>query len=422
MKKAVFAILFLCAAAGAQSPLSLRYPLGIPDFAVSGVAAAMAGSGTAVVDEYLGTSLNPANAAIGERSAFSALVSFSMANISDDSGSSSVSGYMPKLISLIIPIGRAGNIAFSMQQRYDANLNFYTTNTENSGNATITNRIELQNIGGLTAWQGGWAFRFKNGLSLGLLYERLFYNMNSSDAFESTLAYKLDETSPSFTSRTYENIASNFASDGIRFGMQVPVHEKVTLGAAAEYIFPGNGNGRREREYRYIDATTQTTIENSGSLEFSVNLPPSINVGAAYRPNDRWLLAADANAALWEWYENSAEPSAAQRTYGVSAGACFVPAANVLSSAYWEKIRYSAGLRYATLPHDGPAAGGAQEYSISIGAGLPIPNESGVVDLVFDIGRRTDARFEGYAENIIKFQLGINGGRRWFQKEKSRNY
>ena len=418
MKKAVFAILFLCAAAGAQSPLSLRYPLGIPDFAVSGVAAAMAGSGTAVVDEYLGTSLNPANAAIGERSAFSALVSFSMANISDDSGSSSVSGYMPKLISLIIPIGRAGNIAFSMQQRYDANLNFYTTNTENSGNATITNRIELQNIGGLTAWQGGWAFRFKNGLSLGLLYERLFYNMNSSDAFESTLAYKLDETSPSFTSRTYENIASNFASDGIRFGMQVPVHEKVTLGAAAEYIFPGSDNGTRTRIYH-------TSSADTSERKYSVDLPPSINIGAAYKPDDRWLLAMDASATLWEeWYDvtdGGLDVRAAQRTYGVSAGAYFIPAANVLSSAYWEKIRYSAGLRYATLPHDGPA-GGAQEYSLSIGAGLPIPNESGVVDLVLDVGRRTDARFTGYGENIVKFQLGINGGRNWFQKEKSRNY
>jgi hypothetical protein len=416
MKKAVFAILLLCAAVGAQSPLSLRYPLGIPDNAVSGVAAAMAGSGTAVVDEYLGTSLNPANAAIGERSAFSALVSFSMVNISDDSGSSSVSGYMPKLISLIIPIGRAGNIAFSMQQRYDANLNYYTTNTEKLGNATITNRVELQNIGGLTAWQGGWAFRFKNGWSLGLLYERLFYNMNSSDAFESTLAYELNEGAPSFTSRTYGEIASNFASDGIRFGTQLPLHEKVTFGAAVEYIFPGSDNGAMTRIYHTSSA--DTTERN-----YSVNLPPSINAGVAYRPNDRWLVALDfLNVTLWEGYENSAEPRAAQTTYGVSAGACFVPAANVLSSAYWEKIRYSAGLRYATLPHDGPAAGGAQEYSISIGAGLPIPNESGVVDLVFDIGRRTDARFEGYAENIIKFQLGINGGRRCFQKEKSRNY
>jgi long-subunit fatty acid transport protein len=272
----------------------------------------------------------------------------------------------------------------------------------------------------MTSWQGGWAFRFKNGLSLGLAYERLYYNMDASETFESTFRYELDESSPSFTSSVYEKAASNFASDGIRFGMQVPVHEKVTLGAAAEYVFPGSGNGRWKREYH-------AAAVDSSERGYSVSLPPSINIGAAYRPDDRWLLAADASATLWERYENG-DPGApsrdAQRTYAVSAGACFVPAANALSSAYWEKIRYSAGLRYATLPlpQDGPAAGGAREYSLSVGAGLPIPNESGVVDLVLDVGRRTDARFAGYGENIVKFQLGINGGRNWFQKEKSRNY
>jgi len=419
MKKAVCAILFLCAAAGAQSPLSLRYPLGMPDLAVAGVAASLAGSGTAVVDEYLGTSLNPANAAIGNRSTFSALVSFDMTNVSDDAGSSTVSGYMPKLLSLIIPIGRAGNLAFSMQKRSDANLNFFTTEVLQDGvEGYKSATIELHRRGGLTSWQGGWAFRFKNGLSLGLIYERLYYNMDSRDAFESTFSYKLEEASPSFTESAYEDVASNFASDGIRFGMQVPVHEKVTLGAAAEYIIPGSGNGLRTREYY---AATVDKSERS----YDVDLPPSINIGASYKPDDRWLLAADANAVLWERYEND-DPSAgarvAQRTYGISAGAYFIPAANVLSSAYWEKIRYSAGLRYATLPHDGSADGGAHEYSFSIGAGLPIPNESGVVDIVVDLGRRTDARFAGYAENIVKFQLGINGGRNWFQKEKARNY
>ena len=45
MKKGVFAItiLSLWAAAGAQSPLGLHYPLGVPDFAVTGPAAAMGG-------------------------------------------------------------------------------------------------------------------------------------------------------------------------------------------------------------------------------------------------------------------------------------------------------------------------------------------------------------------------------------------
>jgi hypothetical protein len=429
MKTVTTAITLLCLTAAAQSPLGLQYPLGIPDLAVTGSAAAMGGSGTAVAEEFIGTSLNPANAAIGTRSAFSAMVSFDITHISDNGASSTVSGYTPKLLSLILPVGAAGNLAFSMQRRYDANLNFYTTTALADVSGPHTATIKLNRTGGLTAWQGGWAYRFRNGLGLGLLYERLYFNRESREVFESTFRYNLDNglaTFPvTFRSSVTETEHSNFASDGIRFGMQVPVSERFTLGAAAEYILPGNGTVRRE--YVRLDATTP--IETSEGT-FSVNLPPSINFGAAYAHDERWLFAADVHATLWELYENDSESHNTQRVYGVSAGARFIPSTNKLSAQYWEKIHYSAGLRYSSLPYDNTPWHfrrpdltnrdrnlGAHDYGFTLGVGLPIPNDGGMVDIVFDIGRRTDARHPGYSENVIKFQLGINGGRNWFQNE-----
>jgi len=406
-----FLLLFFCAAAGAQSPIGLQYPFGLPDLAVTGAAAAMGGSGTAVAEEHLGTSLNPANAAIGGRSAYSAMVSFDFVTVNDDGGSSKVSGYAPKLLSLILPLGAAGNIGFAMQTRYNANINIQITDVlQDNEDAYKANTIKFQNAGGLTSWQAGWGYRFKNGLSFGVIYERSFFNEKSSSAFESVFSY---EGAEPYTASKSETKTTAFSSDGVRFGTQIPINDNVAAGIAAEYIFRSD-DGKFSREYEANPPETS---------EFSLRLPPSINVGLSYRPDERWLIAADVRSTLWERYYSGfvlADTSMLRSTYGVSLGGRFVPTANRLSAKYWEKIHYNAGVRYNTLPLT-KSREYAQEYALAVGAGLPIPNDGGLIDLVFEFGSRNDTRYSNYSENTVKFMLGINGGRNWFQKG-TRNY
>jgi hypothetical protein len=418
MKKRLVPTAVLCAAlcAGAQSPLSLAYPLGMPDLAVTGASAAMGGSGTAAVEEYMGVSLNPANAAVGNRSVFSALISYDITNINDNGKTAEVSGYNPKLISLIIPAGRAGNLSFSMQKRYDANLNFYTKGETpllpgDDGQTSVTLDVaELRRKGGLTAWQAGWAYRFSNGVGVGLIYERLFFRRDLRDTFSFT--YKDDATGESYPKACTDTSVAAFANNGFRFGAQIPVHEKVTLGFAGEYPLPGNDNG--------------TATVNGESSPFSATLPPSMSIGAAYAPDAHWLIVADASSTLWEFYENEndlqrpIQPNP-ERDLGISAGARYIPAVNTLSSKYWEKIRYSAGVRYATLPNN-KTFDRAHEYAFSVGAGLPIPRDGGMVDIVASFGKRSDPGVSGYDESVVKLQLGLSGGRNWFQKDASNGY
>jgi hypothetical protein len=415
MKRILFAAAFICAAlapgAGAQSPLGLTYPLGVPDLAVAGPSAAMGGSGTAVADEYMGAALNPANAAIGGRSVFSALVSFDMTSISDNRRSSSVSNYKPNLLSLILPIGAAGNLSFSMQKRYDANLNFFTREEYDNEDTTAvrTATIELHRKGGLTAWQAGWAYRFGNGIGLGVMYERLFFSRDSRSVFESVLAYNSYGGDRVYGAISADSSAVDFSGDAFRFGAQVPVHEKVTLGFAGEYPLPGNGNGK-------------ATINGGNAAAFSATLPLSFNFGAAYAMDARWLFAADFAITPWgEYYKNTLEPATANQCLGISAGARYIPAENVLSAKYWEKVHYGAGARYATLPNDRKLAG-AREYALSVGAGLPIPRDGGMVDIVLSYGNRLDPRYSKYEESVVRLQLGLSGGRDWFQKDASKEY
>jgi hypothetical protein len=416
MKKRLATAVILCAAlcAGAQSPLGLAYPLGIPDLAVTGASAAMGGGGTAAVEEYMGVGLNPANAAVGNRSVFSALISYDITNIRDNGKTAQISGYNPKLISLIIPAGRAGNVAFSMQKRNDASLNFYTKGgnpllLDEQTSVTPTD-VAISRKGGLTAWQAGWAYRFGNGVGLGLIYERIFFNRDSRDI--RSYVYE-DATAESSQRTVIDTPTVAFANSGLRFGAQIPVHEKVTLGFAGEYPLPGQDIG--------------TATINGKSSSFSATLPPSMSIGAAYAMDAHWFFVLDFFSTMWEFYENENDlkkpnPPDPDRDIGISAGARYTPAANLLSSKYWEKIRYSAGARYATLPNDKTSDNRAHEYAFSIGAGLPIPHDGGMVDIVVSFGKRSDPRISGYEESVVKLQLGLNGGRNWFQKDASKEY
>jgi len=422
MKRTLVIALIFCAALriGAQSPLGLTYPLGVPDLAVSGASAAMGSAGTAAVEQYMGAGLNPANAAVGNRSVFSALISYDIVNVYDDGALSNVSGYMPKLLSLIIPIGRAGNLNFSMQKRYDSNLNFYTKEEQLDGITTHTYSNEIRRTGGLSSWQAGWAYRFRNGFGLGLIYERLFFNLDSRGISESTLSMGDEITHKTTFS---DSVIAEFASNGLRFGVQIPVNEMVTIGLAAEYLFPGDGNGKETRG-SYLSDDKESAEGYNKSI--SVTLPPSMSIGVAYRPDDHWLVVADARSVMWDYYEKSYEDRPdkdvkPETEFGISAGARYIPGANMLSSKYWEKVHYGAGLRYATLPNN-RNYDRAHEYGFSVGAGLPIPRDGGMVDIVIGYGKRSDPKYGKYEENIVKLQLGLNGGRNWFQRDTSKDY
>ncbi|MDR3013493.1 MAG: hypothetical protein LBU70_09855 [Chitinispirillales bacterium] len=412
MKKSVLAaLIFYMAVSAQQSPLGSRYPFGIPDLAVTGSAAALGGGGAAVAEEQMGICLNPANAAIGSRAAFSAMVSFDLTNISGDGGSSWIHGYSPQLMSLIIPFGRAGNAAFSMQQQYNANLNFGPDTTIDGYKTDI---ITLHRTGGVTAWQAGWAYRFRSGFGVGILYEHLFFNSDSRDIFVTRFS---DERM--INQMTIgENTVTSLSAGGIRLGMQIPVHERVMLGVAAAGIFHGKDNGTEMFMRSYRDntyASTQFSWDVQEESVFSSSLPSSFNIGAAYKPDDRWLFAADAYMTLWGLWDDADthfdSRDLRSTTLGISAGARFIPAANLLSSTYVEKIHYSTGLRYTSLPGTS-----AHEYALYLGTGLPIANDGGLIDVVLSFGQRIDTQLSKYSENIFKIQLGINGGRSWFHR------
>jgi hypothetical protein len=57
----------------------------------------------------------------------------------------------------------------------------------------------------------------------------------------------------------------------------------------------------------------------------------------------------------------------------------------------------------------------ASEMAIDLGVGLPLQQGGSMFDVNFEYGRRWDNHFKNYNEQFFSIQLGINGGRKWYQ-------
>ncbi len=397
MKKVVSLALIIFATTQAQSPIGLGLPTGLPVQSTTGPSSSMGGAGTGISDENFGLTLNPANMAIQNRSAFSGVVSLDYLQIKQGSSKSLLNDYSPKLLSLIIPAGLAGNFGFAIEKRGEAALRFQLKDQSGLG-AIYT---EIQRSGGSTAWQGGWGYKIGKGPSIGILYERIYSDITSSETRRSVI----EVDSVNIESSISKNSVMESATNGIKMGVLMPIG-KFSVGVAGEYSFYDD-NGKYQTEYLKADTT-----ERSDQKLF-LHLPPSIRAGVGYHYSPEWLFAADIQATLWERFKSDIDLfRPLRRTYQISAGTRYIPSPDQLTAPYVETVHYRAGLRYNQLPVDG-----TQEYSLSLGAGLPISEDGGLIDIVFEAGRRTDSRYSGYSENLFSVQLGINGGRNWFQKK-----
>lgn len=198
-----------------------------------------------------------------------------------------------------------------------------------------------------------------------------------------------------------------FRTNGIRGGLMIPISQ-FTMGISGEYIFIDNAT-----EKKFL--INGDTIKSSSDFDFKP--APSLSIGGSYAFSPEWLIAADAGITLWkEFYSQLKTVSPLENAVTVSAGAQFIPAPNLLAPKYYEIMQYKAGFRFSQMP-----VSTASEIAIDLGVGLPLQQNGSIFDINFEYGRRWDSNFKNYSEQIFSIQLGINGGRKWYQSNES-NY
>jgi long-subunit fatty acid transport protein len=393
-----------CAAAGfGQSLLGLTFPYGVPVQGNSGMSLTMGGAGCAVADDYNVMLKNPANLGAVNRTVLSAMFSVDMLRITDAGSHTNFFSGVPTQVSIGIPFGIAGTVGLSYDLRSDRSAFFrdWVSIPYNGGFAAESLGLAAQ--GGLVAWQVGWGYSIQKVVQIGISYERFY--LSAEQTRVSTLSYAGSETN------SRDSMKVEGRGNGIRAGVLVPVG-KVKLAVSGEYNFTGQAESFTGV---YPSGSTVPSANSYATETVSLRLPPSLSLGVSYDISPEWLVASDVSLGFWQQSQFSgmlAQPGAATTT-GISLGAQYIPAPNLLTPKYWETIRYRAGLRFTQLPGKD-----SYEYMLSLGTGLPLGKGFGLLDIGLEIGRRESGLFKDYSEDIVRIGIGFNGGHKWASPTK----
>ncbi len=383
-------IIVINSIAWSQSPLSNKYPFGLPLRSYSGTALSMGGVSVGVPNDHHVMLTNPGNLGTIDKMSFSSLLMIDYLRVNDNEQYSDHIKISPRQISLAFPLSFLGTIAFSLSKDTDASLRFRSL-IDNFG----VDSINIHNMGGISKWQAGWGYSIGKWINIGIAYERTnlrIQNYRQTVFNESELVE--------------DSVSILFKGNGIRLGV-LGIYKDLSVGISGSYIF------KDKLEY---DSTFTTTVPNNQTSynylnSCKIHPPPSLSFGVGYNISPKWLIGSDLSIDLWQEYYIEDQDVLAQidpkNTVSFSLGTRFIPAPKILAPKYWETIHYRTGLRYTQLPGNN-----SYEAALSIGFGLPLKG-NGLFDLAFDVGRRNTDISNDYNETFLQVGIGINGGRKW---------
>lgn len=395
-----------------QSLLGVRYPTGI-SYPLSTTSARMSGSGVAMKEPYLVSSLNPGNLGTIKQSAYSLSANINYTRIYEKTEYVEFSRFSPAFIGFAFPMGKAGTIGASFKQSGSNSYSYEGTSsllnpTNPKDSIMQTNKFE--NDIAFSAWEFGWGIELFKKISIGAVYQIGQYKNRfcRSDVLNDAKAYS-----------GVDSIYYNQVNSTIRAGI-LGQFGKLGIGVSATYSFISDLNSSRT-----VMRLTQTSagyslsqIHNSASFNttYQMYIPPSGIIGACWTFSEKLKTTADFSMTYWKEYWTDAplladSDNILQNIFTVSSGVEFIPQPNLLSSRYFQKVRYSGGFAVRQLPIEGD-----YEASISLGMGLPLGNR-GMLDFSVETGiRRSDLEQK---ENFVRINFGMSGGQQW--KRSSNN-
>ncbi len=437
-----FIIVSICAVSfcgWGQSILSLSYPFGLPLRSLSSTALSMGGVSVGVPNDHHVMLTNPGNLGTIDITAFSSLWFIDYIRINDNGAYSDHIRTAPRQLSFALPLGLAGTIAFSLAKTTDATIKYRQEellySKKNPLSSTFTS-ISYDREGGTTSWQAGWGRSIGKYVNIGFAYQRYYFSAFTTKLTDVTFQTKaisiakIDTTQidpntisivTTYDTTEYEEEITerdsthlSFGGNGLRFGIMGTI-KKFTAGLAVNYYFQDN--------LKYFSSiynnSSSLPVDSAllSSFTDSLQLPHSIATGLSYEISPKWLVGADLTFDLWQYYYVKGRQILAvvetDNTVSFSAGFRFIPAPNLLAPRYWETIHLRGGIRYSQLPGKT-----SSEFSGALGFGFPLKG-NGLLDLGFELGRRTHEDYSDYNETFLQVSIGLNGGRKWIKTPTS---
>ncbi len=382
--------------------LSINYPLGLPLRSLSGTALNMGGVCVGVPNDHHVMLSNPGNLGTINKVAFSTLLLIDYLRINDYDSDLYTDhiDVRPMQISFALPLKYVGTLAFSLVKNSDAFIKYQQSKVLE--NKETYSQISFDRTGSLTSWQAGWGHKFGKFINAGVTYQRIYFTTSRTKLTDVIF------TEGNGIESERDSTCLSFRANGFRLGFMGTI-QNFTLGIAVNYIFEDNLLYRNaiynENSSLVIDSSI---ISKSNS---SMQIPPSVAVGASYIISPKWLIGSDITFDLWDNFTPQNNSIfyyfKSDNTVSFSAGVRFIPAPDLLVPKYWEIIHYSAGIQYTQLPGNK-----SQEIAGSIGFGLPLQG-NGLLNIGMEYGKRSCGLYSNYDEKFLHIIIGINGGRKW---------
>lgn len=409
MKKITLILVLFVVAAFSQSLLGTRYPAGIT-YPLSTTSARMGGTGTALKEPYMVSSLNPANLGTINQSVYSLALNVDYVRVKEGDEYADFSRLSPAFIGFAFPMGKAGTISASFKQNGANNYSFeeksYLVNSILED--TISQIQKFDNKITSSAWEFGWGIELFKRISIGASYQIGQYKnrVTRSDVLETTIASSgLDSIYLTQSSPTIRGgISGYFGKFGIGISATYPLKEDLKMERTVHNFTMDDDGSFSEPTLVHSKAVFDTT--------YKMQLAPSGNIGVSWIFSDKLKTAADFGLTLWDNYWTNApmltyEDGVLANAFSASAGVQFIPQPNLLSSRYFQKVHYSGGLAYRELPIDG-------DYEVSVSAGMGFPlGTKGIFDFSLETGTRRSKVESNIKENFVRINFGMSGGQIW---------
>ncbi len=221
------------------------------------------------------------------------------------------------------------------------------------------------------------------------------------------------------------DVSSYMLEAGLQYQFRVGKDDNVVFGATYSL---GHNLGNDANLYDVLNDSTRYTIKDAFTL------PHIISAGLAWHRPNKWSIGLD-----WTLYKfgNNDFPEAENKSSGliykkrdgllkdrmkIALGGEWIP--EKTSRNFFERIRYRAGLYYATpyvKVNDNASrlVDGPKEYGISVGVGIPIINTWNNRSIVNISGQWVYSGISDLIkENYLRLTIGLTFNERWFAKWK----
>ncbi len=413
------------AQSGTNSPYS-QYGLGMLSDQSAGFSRGMDGAGIAYHVHNQVNYLNPASYSSLDSITFifDAGLSGQITNFSENGVKKNANNANFEYIIAGFRVLRHLGLSFGYLPYSNIGYSYSTSQSLNDANSTTVGET-YSGSGGLHQVYLGLGWSPFKGLSIGVNGAYLYGNYTKSlvNSFSNSSVNTIEKIGTA-------DVVSYKLDFGLQYALRLSKKDEVTVGAT--YSLGHKIGGKPNLKVISINTTTSvadTVSYPKDGTTLHLEMPTTIAAGLMYNHNNSLRVCADYTLQKWgkveepEYSSNNGVITYAMRSgmfkdrHRVTLGAEYCP--GEYSRHFFNRVRYRAGVSYATPYYYINGIEGPKEMSASLGFGIPIMNSWNNRSILNISGQWVHRTATSYiTENTFRINIGLTFNERWFAKWK----